>query len=68
MFFVGFLICIVVYYFVFNNIEIFFEYGFFMVIISIIFVIMCSFLNFFNVVLVCISKKWKYLGSGFDIC
>lgn len=65
----GLLLCIAAYSFASNNTgrQISLEYGFFMAIISIVPVIMCSFLNLFNAVLVRTSKKRKHLGSGFDI-
>ena len=66
---IGLLISITAYSFSVNNTgqQISMEYGFFMAIISIVPCIMCSFLNFFNAVLVRTSKKRKHLGSGFDI-
>lgn len=65
----GLVLCIAAYSFASNNTgrQISLEYGFFMAIISIVPVIMCSFLNLFNAVLVRTSKKRKHLGSGFDI-
>lgn len=65
----GLLLSIAAYSFAYNNTgsKISLEYGFFMAIISIVPVVMCSFLNLFNAALVRTSKKRKHLGSGFDI-